>query len=167
MSVKFVARTSGAGNGFANIMAPGTCAFLLQENLHAYKIPVFWFFFGGGEVPILFLWAWGFFRQLSCDILQNGVSHRCACVKTNCQGGVWHHFGGVATSLKKYRAIRGVAAIVSQYRTIWLDDRGAWQWLAWLPLQSLAVKKKLFFVCANFGRWKTLKICWKVPVNFF
>ena len=42
-----------------------------------------------------------------------------------------------------------------------------WKELAWLPLQSLAVKKKLFFCCANFGRWKTFKICWKVPVKNF
>ena len=34
-------------------------------------------------------------------------------------GGVSHHFGGVLTSLKKYRAIWGIAAIVSQYRAIW------------------------------------------------
>ena len=26
--------------------------------------------------------------------------------------------------------------------------------------------KKTFF-CANFGRWKTFKICWKVPVKYF
>ena len=38
--------------------------------------------------------------------------------------------------------------------------------LAWLPLQSLAVKKKTFFG-ANFRRWKTFKICWKVPVKYF
>ena len=37
--------------------------------------------------------------------------------------------------------------------------------LAWLPLQSLAVKKTFF--CAKFGRWKTFKISWKVPVKFF
>ena len=42
----------------------------------------------------------------------------CLCV-TNCYGGVSHHFGGVLTSLKKYRAIWGIAAIVSQYRAIW------------------------------------------------
>ena len=37
----------------------------LQENLHAHKIlilGVFWFFSWGGGVPILFLWARGFFR---------------------------------------------------------------------------------------------------------
>ena len=32
---------------------------------------------------------------------------------------VSHHFGELLTSLKKYRAIWGIAAIVSQYRAIW------------------------------------------------
>ena len=48
-------------------------------------------------------------------MLQNGVSHRCACVKLSTKGGVSHHFGGVLTSLKMYRAIWGIAATVSQY----------------------------------------------------
>ena len=41
---------------------------------------------------------------------QNGVSHRCVCVcvKIKYQGGVSHHFGGVLTCLRKYRAIRGI-----------------------------------------------------------
>ena len=48
--------------------------------------------------------------------LQNGVSHRCACVRLSANGGgESQHFGGLLTSLKKYRAIRGIAAIVSQY----------------------------------------------------
>ena len=33
--------------------------------------------------------------------------------------GVSHHFGELLTSLKKYRAIWGITAIVSQYRAIW------------------------------------------------
>ena len=37
----------------------------------------------------------------------------CLC-QTKYQGGVSHHFGGVTTSLKKYRAIWGIAAIVSR-----------------------------------------------------
>ena len=57
--------------------------------------------------------------QLSRDMLQNGVSHRCASVKLSTKGGVSHHFRGVLTSLKKYRAICGIAAIVSQCRAIW------------------------------------------------
>ena len=43
----------------------------------------------------------------------------CLC-KIKHQGGVSHHFAGVLTSLKKYRAICGIAAIVSQYRGIWV-----------------------------------------------
>ena len=39
--------------------------------------------------------------------------------ETKYQGGVSHHYGGVLASLKKYRAIWGIAAIVSQYRVIW------------------------------------------------
>ena len=35
--------------------------------------------------------------------------------ETKYQGRVSHHFGGVPTSLEKYRAIWGIAAIVSQY----------------------------------------------------
>ena len=67
------------------------------------------------------LFVWGI-AQLSRDMLQNGVSHRCAFVKLSAKGGMCpmsHHFGGVLISLKKYRAIWGIAAIVSQYRAIW------------------------------------------------
>ena len=41
------------------------------------------------------------YRTLSRDTLQNGVSHRCACVKLSTKGGVSYHFGGVLTSLEK------------------------------------------------------------------
>ena len=47
-----------------------------------------------------------------------GIAQMCLC-KIKYQGGVSHHFGGMLTSLKKYRAICGIAAIVSQYRAIW------------------------------------------------
>ena len=47
-----------------------------------------------------------------------GIAQMCLC-ETKYQGGVSHHFGGVLTSLEKYRAIWGIAAIVSQYRAIW------------------------------------------------
>ena len=57
--------------------------------------------------------------KTSHDTLQNGVSHRCACVKLSAKGGVSHHSGGALTSLKEYRAIWGNAAIVSRYRAIW------------------------------------------------
>ena len=47
-----------------------------------------------------------------------GIAQMCLC-KTKYQGGVSHHFGGAIASLKKYRVIWGIAAIVSQYRAIW------------------------------------------------
>ena len=50
--------------------------------------------------------------QSSRDMLQNGVSHRCASVKLSTKGGVSDHFGELRTSLKKYLAIWGIAAIV-------------------------------------------------------
>ena len=49
------------------LWTPGKNAFFLQENLHVHKIPRFGgggdfgFWGGGGEVPILFLRAQGFF----------------------------------------------------------------------------------------------------------
>ena len=50
---------------------------------------------------------------------QNGVSHRCACVKLNTGGGVSHHFGEVQTSLKKVSR----DMIVSQYRAIFRETQ--------------------------------------------
>ena len=38
----------------------------------------------------------GGIAYLSRDTLQNGVSHRCACVKLSTKGGVSHHFGEAA-----------------------------------------------------------------------
>ena len=48
---------------------------------------------------------------LSRDMLQNGVSHRWACVKLSTKGRVSHHVGEVPPSLTKYQAILGIAAI--------------------------------------------------------
>ena len=48
-----------------------------------------------------------------------GIAQMCLCETKHQGGGVSHHFGGVLTSLTKYRAIWGTAAIVSQYRAIW------------------------------------------------
>ena len=65
---------------------------------------------------------WGI-AQLSRDMLQNGDCTD-APVWTKCKrvgegGGVLHPFGELLTSLKEYLAIWGIAAIVSQYCTIW------------------------------------------------
>ena len=59
---KICVRNSGAGNGRANCMGAWKNAFFLQEKTHVPKIPpfrggVFWVL----GVPILFLWARGFF----------------------------------------------------------------------------------------------------------
>ena len=72
------------------------------------------------EVPILFLWAWGFFRQ-KVAIFPGAVKIAAATAET-----------------------RAVHSGKEQNR------------LAWLPLQSLAVKKELFFVQILGGR-KLLK----------
>ena len=67
VSVKFSARNSGAGMGSANFM--GTWHFLVLSagkppvpvgfRVLGGRVGVFWS--GGVEVPILFLWARGFF----------------------------------------------------------------------------------------------------------
>ena len=64
---KIRVRNSGAGNGCVNFMGAWENAFFLQEKPMSIKFlvlgggGVFWVFFGGGGVPILFLWARGFF----------------------------------------------------------------------------------------------------------
>ena len=67
------------------------------------------------------------FRACFCGVSHNyraiccskwGIAQMCLC-ESKYQGGVSHHFGGGLTSLKKYRAIWGIAAIVSQYRAMW------------------------------------------------
>ena len=64
-------RNSGAGNGCVNFMDAWKNAFFLQEKkTQVHKIPrfrgggYFGFWWGEGGVPILFLWARGFFWPL-------------------------------------------------------------------------------------------------------
>ena len=60
------------------------------------------------------------YRTIIAIFVANGVSHGCACVKISSKrGGGSHHFGEVLSSLKNYRAMWGIAVIVSQYRAIW------------------------------------------------
>ena len=117
-------------------------SFRLSATLQHLTLPYFcglvsflFFFKGGlrGPAAILFI-----SRDTCSDSIANvfracfyGVSHnyrairckmgiaRMRLCKTKYQGGVSHHFVGVLVSLKKYRAIWGIAAIVSQYRAIW------------------------------------------------
>ena len=62
MSVNLFARTSGAGNGCANLMGAWKNAFFLLENPMSMKIPrfrgggVFWVF-GGGSADFIFMGA--------------------------------------------------------------------------------------------------------------
>ena len=59
----------------------------------------------------------GYRTVMARYMLQNGVSHTCACAwKTKYQGGLSHQFGELLTSLKRYRKIWGIAAIVSRRR---------------------------------------------------
>ena len=67
MSVKFFARNSRAGNGCTPILsAPGDCVDLsagkpsMPIKVLVLGVGVFGFW-GGGEVPISFLWVQGFF----------------------------------------------------------------------------------------------------------
>ena len=60
----------------------------------------------------------GYRTTIARYVAKRGIAQMCLC-ETKYQGGVVsHHFGGVLTSLKKYRAIWGIAAIVSQCRAI-------------------------------------------------
>ena len=67
MSIKFPPVILGPEMAAQILWAPGIFGLFLLENPHAHKIPPFrggcgFFWKGGVEVPILFLWAWGFFR---------------------------------------------------------------------------------------------------------
>ena len=65
VSVKFLSAILGPEMAAPILWAPGKIAFFLQEDLHVHKIPRFrgggGYFGLGGEVPISFLWAQGFF----------------------------------------------------------------------------------------------------------
>ena len=61
--VKFVSAILGPEMGAPILWTPGKMRSACRKN-HVRKIPLFWGGFGGGgggEVPILFLWARGFF----------------------------------------------------------------------------------------------------------
>ena len=62
VSVKFVSAILGPEMGAPILWTPGKMRSFCRKN-HVRKIPLFWGFFfgGGGGVPILFLWARGFF----------------------------------------------------------------------------------------------------------
>ena len=43
------------------------------------------------------------YRAIPVTIVSRGIAQMCLC-ETKCQGGVSHRFGGVLTSVKKYRS---------------------------------------------------------------
>ena len=59
MSVKFVSAILGPEMGAPILWTPGKMRSFCRKN-HVRKIPLLGGGFGGGEVPILFLWARGF-----------------------------------------------------------------------------------------------------------
>ena len=68
MSVKFLSAILGPEMAAPILWTPGKNASVLQEKPMSIKSlvlagggGVFWVFWGGGGVPILFLWARGFF----------------------------------------------------------------------------------------------------------
>ena len=77
VSIKLLPVILGPEMAATILWAPGIFGLFLLKNPHAHKIPLFrggfWVFFrkGGVEVPILFLWAWGFFFR------KNG--YECSC----------------------------------------------------------------------------------------
>ena len=69
VSIKFPPVILGPEMAAPILWAPGIFWFFLLENPHAHKIPPLrggsgFFLEGGVEVPILYLWAWGFFREM-------------------------------------------------------------------------------------------------------
>ena len=80
LSVKFFVRNSGAGNACANFMGAWKNAFFLQEKPMSIKFLLLGGGgFGGGGVPILFLWARGFFWVYLCVRMCARV-RACVCV---------------------------------------------------------------------------------------
>ena len=55
----------------------------------------------------------GYRTTIARHVAKWGIAQVCLC-ETKCQGGVSRHFGAALTSLSKYRAIWGIAAIVSR-----------------------------------------------------
>ena len=59
----------------------------------------------------------GYLTIMARYVAKWAIAQMCLCEPS--AKGVSYHFGGELTSLKKYRATWGIAAIPSQYRAIW------------------------------------------------
>ena len=60
----------------------------------------------------------GYRKVIARYVAKWGIAQMCLC-ETKYQGRASRHFGDLLVSLKKYRAIWGIAAILSHYRAIW------------------------------------------------
>ena len=67
---------------------------------------------------VLVFFFMGYHTIIARYVAKWGIAQMCLC-KIKYQGKGSHHFGGVLTSLEKYHAIWGIAAIVSQYCAMW------------------------------------------------
>ena len=83
MSIQFPSVILGPEMAEPILWAPGIFGFFVLESPHAHKIPpcipggVGFFWRGGGvEVPILFLWPWGFFRFLRLGVFGSVAGRR-------------------------------------------------------------------------------------------
>ena len=81
---KIRVRNSGAGNGCAKFMDTWKKCVLSAGKAHVRKIPLFFWGgggFGGGGVPILFLWARGFFWSAANPVVIAGEENRIGWVR--------------------------------------------------------------------------------------
>ena len=60
----------------------------------------------------------GYRTSIARYVAKWGIALICLCKRRH-QGGVSHPVGGLLGWPRKYRAIGGIAAILSQYRAIW------------------------------------------------
>ena len=97
------------------VRAPLSCASSETQqryfSYHAILVAIVWQNF----FVLVFM---GYRTLIARYVAKWGIAQMCLC-ETKYQEGASHHLGGMLTSLKKYRAIWGIAAIVSQYRAIW------------------------------------------------
>ena len=69
--------------------------------------------FENGTHSTCFYSTGGYHTTIAPDVAKFSFAQMCLC-ETKCQGSLSHHLGELLTSLKKYRATWGIAAIVLQ-----------------------------------------------------
>ena len=98
VSIKFPLVILGPEMAAPILWAPGIFGFLLLENPHAHEIPPF-------------RGAFWVFLLLSRDTLQNGVSHRCTCVKLSTKGGGYRTILGPSLKLAPTSSLHFAGAL--------------------------------------------------------